>query len=237
MVETRAAKRKAQGEASSNRFSKKSKANKGPIRGKKTQAAKKPEAAKKPSVTRKPPAPRKPPVPRKPPAPRKPLAPRKTPATGKRPASRKPETKPGPGPSEGQKEQEKNVKDTSQLLPEGLDEPAETNWDFSSLTKKDSPDIPTGTILKKPNDCPIPSPLVGEKLVARAGEQLGQYGSINSVRRIFARIRRANRDSSAGLILKERDKDSGLLCTLNKDENSNNGLEWYKVNENLSITV
>ena len=224
MVETRAAKRKAQGEASSNKLSKKSKTNKDPIRGEKTQAAKKPQATKKPSVTRKPLAPRKPLVPRKPPVPRK------------RPAGRKPEAKPGPGPSEGQKEQEKNVKDISQLLPEGLDELTETNWDFSSLTK-DSPGIPTGTILKKPNDCPIPSPLVGEKLVARAGEKLGQYGSINSVRRIFARIRRANRDSSAGLILKKRDKDSGSLCTLNKDENSNNGLEWHEVNENLSITV
>ena len=225
MVETRAAKRKAQGEASSNRLSKKSKTNKDPIRGEKIQAAKKPQVAKKPSVTRKPPAPRKLPVPRKPPAPRK------------RPASRKPEAKPGPGPNEGQKEQEKNVKDISQLLPEGLDELTETNWDFSSLTKKDSLDILTGTILKKPNDCPIPSPLVGEKLVARAGEKLGQYGSINSVRRIFARIRRANRDSSAGLISKKCDKDSGSLCTLNKDENSDNGLEWYEVNENLSITV
>ena len=237
MVETRAAKRKTQGEASSNRLSKKSKTNKDPIRGEKTQAAKKPQAAKKLSVTRKPPAPKKPPVPRKPPAPKKPLAPRKTPAARKRPAGRKPEAKPRPRPSEGQKEQEKNVKDTSQLLPEGLYELAETNWDFSSVTKKDSPDIPTGTILKRPNDCLIPSPLVGEKLVARAGEKLGQYGSINSVRRLFARIRRANRDSSAGLILKERDKDSGSLCTLNKDENSNNGLEWYEVNENLSITM
>lgn len=71
----------------------------------------------------------------------------------------------------------------------------------------------------------------------RAGEKLVQYGSVNSVRRIFARIRRANRDSSAGLILKERDKDSGSLCTLNRDENCDNELEWYEVNENLSITV
>jgi len=144
---------------------------------------------------------------------------------------------PGPGPSEEQKEQEKNLKDTPQLLQEGLDELAEANWDFSSLIKKDSPDTPTDTILKKPNDCLIPSPLVGEKLVVRAGEKLVQYGSINSVRRIFARIRRANRDSSAGLILEGRDKDSGLLCTLNRDENSDNELEWYEVNENLSITV
>ena len=230
MVETRAAKRKAQGEASSNTLPKKSKTNKDPIRSEKTQVAK-PQAAKKPPITGKPPAPRKPPVPRKPPAPRK------TPAARKRPAGKKSEAKPGPGPSEEQKEQEKNVKDTSQRLQEGLDKLAEINWDFSSLVKKDSPNNPTDTILKKPNDCPIPSPLVGEKLVVRAGEKLVQYGSINSVRRIFARIRRANRDSSAGLILKERDKDSGSLCTLNKDEISDNELEWYEVNENLSITV
>lgn len=118
-----------------------------------------------------------------------------------------------------------------------MDELAEANWIFSSLIKKDSPDTPADTMLKKPNDCPIPSPLVGEKLVMRAGEKLIQYGSINFVRRIFARIRRANRDSSAGLILKERDKDSGSLCTLNRDENCDNELEWYEVNEDLSITV
>lgn len=104
MVETRAAKRKAQGEASSNRLPKKSETSKDPIRDEKTQVVKKPQATKKPPVTRKPPAPRKPPVPRKPPAPGKPPAPRKTPATRKRPVGKKPEAKPGPGPSEEQKE-------------------------------------------------------------------------------------------------------------------------------------
>jgi len=42
MVETRAAKRKAQGEASSNGLPKKSETNKDPIRGEKIQVAKKP---------------------------------------------------------------------------------------------------------------------------------------------------------------------------------------------------
>ncbi|OCK83433.1 hypothetical protein K432DRAFT_440852 [Lepidopterella palustris CBS 459.81] len=69
-----------------------------------------------------------------------------------------------------------------------------TQWDLSPITDLKYTSLLQNARVITPEPSPIPSPLVGARDIGNAIRCLERYGSINSVRRLFARVRRAKRD-------------------------------------------